>query len=138
MGRGRSTSSPPQKLSSSYPKCRGRWLSLLGLSQCKQAQTRSSRPLGSGKKMEIMHFDFIPGAACLALGMAAVNQPKALPCTAREMLVGHPPSAPCTHPALSPHQHPQHPLHGCPAQGNALLFLEPAIEKCSWGHLAAL
>lgn len=78
---------------------RGRWLNLLSLSQCKQAQTRSLRPLGSSKKMEIMHFDFILGAVCLGLGMAAVNQPKALPCMAWEMLVGHPS---CTHPAQPP------------------------------------
>lgn len=119
---------------SSQLPSRGRWLSLLGLSQCKQAQTRSLRPLGSSKKMEIMHFDFILGAVCLALGMAAVNQPKALPCMAWEMLVG-PPPAPCTHPAWSPHQCRQHSLHGCPALGSASLFLEPMMGKYSLGHL---
>ncbi|XP_069730017.1 peripheral-type benzodiazepine receptor-associated protein 1 isoform X9 [Phaenicophaeus curvirostris] len=38
--------------------------------------------------MEITPFDFIPGAACLALGMAALNQSKALLCTVWEMLSG--------------------------------------------------
>ena len=36
--------------------------------------------LGSGKEVEIMHSDFMPRAAFLALGMAALNQPTALLC----------------------------------------------------------
>lgn len=59
-----------------------------------------------------MHLDFIPGAACLALEVA-VNPPRVLPHTAQEMLEEPPRSY--THPALFPHQHPQHPLHRCPA-----------------------